>query len=413
MEFFNVLTVKEVNLIIDRLSETYIIGTEEVDLINAVDRITVTDYYARVNLPEFNRSTVDGYAVICQDVMGASDAMPSFLLCVSEVNMGESTDLCLQKGQAVYVPTGGMVPRGADGMVMIEYVQKLDEQTILIQKPIAPGENITLIGDDLQEGDMIAPKGKKLSAYDIGLFAATGTYKVQVYNKPKFAILSTGDEIIDYNETQKLGQIREVNGYALNALILQLGGEVIKKVIVRDDFRKLQDELSQAMEQADIVLISGGSSVGTRDYTKQVIESFDGGRVLVHGISIKPGKPTIIGQIDAKLVFGLPGHPAAALMVFHIFVKRYMQKILKRVTNTFHVRATLDSNVHSSPGKETYQMVQLIRNDHEWNAIPLYGKSGMMSLLTRASGYIRISDNQEGLMKGEQVDVYLLQEVEL
>lgn len=413
MEFFNVLSVQEVNSIIDRLSKTYKIGTEIVDLIDAIDRIVAKDYYSSVNLPEFNRSTVDGYAIICQEVMGASEAMPSFLQCVSEVDMGESTDLIVKKGQAVYVPTGGMVPSGADGVIMIEYVQKLDEQTLLIHRPIAPGENITFVGDDLHEGELVATKGKKVTAYDIGLFAAIGIGKVQVFNKPRFAILSTGDEIIDMNEVQKLGQIREINGYALSALIKQLGGEVIKKVIVKDDFNKLKEELAHTIEQADIVLISGGSSVGTRDYTKQVIESFDDGKILVHGISIKPGKPTIIGQINNKLIFGLPGHPASALIVFNIFVKNYMQKILNRFINSFHVIATLDNNVHSSPGKETYQMVQLIRNEKEWKAIPLYGKSGMMTLLTRASGYIRISDEKEGLMKGEQVDIFLFQEVEI
>jgi molybdopterin molybdotransferase len=356
---------------------------------------------------------VDGYAVICQDVMGASDSMPSFLECVSEVGMGENTELIVEKGQAVYVPTGGMIPSGADGMVMIEYVQKLDDHTLLIHKTIAPGENITLVGDDLRVGDLIVSKGKKVTAYDIGLLAAMGIGEVKVCKKPKFTILSTGDEIIDLEETQRLGQIREINGYALCALIKQLGGEVIKKVIVKDDFKKLQKEVGQALELADIVLISGGSSVGTRDYTKQVIESFEGGQVLIHGIAIKPGKPTIIGQINTKLIFGLPGHPASALIIFNIFVKNYLYKILNRVIKPLQVIATLESNVHSSPGKETYQMVELVRNNLEWKAIPLYGKSGMMTLLARASGYIRITDEKEGLMRGEQVDVYLLQEVEL
>ncbi|PKM51939.1 MAG: molybdopterin molybdenumtransferase MoeA [Firmicutes bacterium HGW-Firmicutes-7] len=413
MEFFNVLSVQEVNLIIEKLAKEYSIGTEAVDLINAVDRIIAKDYFSTVNLPQFNRSTVDGYAVICNDVMGASEAMPSFLECVSEVSMGQSTDLIVKKGQAVYVPTGGMVPSGADGMVMIEYVQKLDEQTLLIHKPIAPGENITFIGDDLREGDLVAPKGKKITAYDVGLLAAIGKGEIQVYTKPRFAILSTGDEIIDIHETQNLGQIREINGYALCALIQQIGGEVIKKIIVKDDFNKLKAELTKTIEQADIVLISGGSSVGARDYTKQVIESFEKGEVLVHGISIKPGKPTILGKINNKLVYGLPGHPASALIIFNIFVKSYMYQILNRSLNSFNVIAAIDSNVHSSPGKETYQMVQLMKKDNEWRAIPLYGKSGMMTLLSRASGYIRISDEKEGLMKGEQVDVYLFQEVDL
>lgn len=412
MEFFNVASVMEVYSIIDELAKEYEIGTEEVSLIDAVDRITSKDYHASVNLPEFNRSTVDGYAVISMDVIGATESMPSFLECISEISMGENTNLILNKGQAVYVPTGGMVPEGADGMVMIEYVQKLDDKTLLIYKTIAPGENITMVGDDLQIGDLIVSMGKKVTAYDIGLFASMGIGKVEVFKKPRFAIISTGDEIIDIDQVQKLGQIREINGYALAALIKQLGGVVVSKVIVKDEFSLLQVAMANAIESADIVLISGGSSVGTRDFTKQVIESFDGGSVLVHGISIKPGKPTIMGMIHHKLVFGLPGHPAAALIVFQIFVKKYIQRMLRSEMTSFTIQATIDSNVHSSPGKETYQMVELIKEKQGLKAIPLYGKSGMMTLLARASGYIRISDEKEGILKGELVEVHLLEGVE-
>lgn len=413
MEFFNVFTVKEVHSIIQKLANNYLIGTETVDLLHAIDRIVYKDIIANVNLPEFNRSTVDGYAVISQDVMGASESIPSYLQTIGQVSMGETVDLLIGRGQVVYVPTGGMVPEGADGVVMIEYIDKLDEQTILIYKPIAPGENMTLIGDDLKKGELVVPKGKKLSAYDVGLLAGMGLSKVEVYKKPKFAILSTGDEIIDLHEDKGIGQVRDINGYALNALIVQLGGEVVHKNIVEDDFEKLQNVLGNMLQEADIVLISGGSSVGTRDYTKKLIESFAGGEVLVHGVSIKPGKPTILGQVGGKIVYGLPGHPASALIIFNVFVKTYIRNILSRTQKMVTIQAKLTGNVHSSPGKETYQMVQLIRQDHEWLAVPFYAKSGMMTLLSKASGYIRITDEKEGIVKGEKVDVFLFQEVDL
>lgn len=413
MKFFNILSVQEVNAIIEQQAINYKVGIEEVSISAAVDRICAVNCYTPVNLPEFNRSTVDGYAVICQDVMGASDSLPAFLECISEVGMGENTQLVVRKGQAVYVPTGGMIPTGADGVVMIEYVQKPDDHTLLIHKAIAPGENITFAGDDLRTGDLIISGGRKITAYDIGLLAAVGLGTVKVYKKPLFAVISTGDEIIDISETQKLGQIRDINGYVLSSLIKQLGGEVIRKTIVEDDFDRLQNELGKAIEMADIILISGGSSVGTRDYTKNVIESFKGGQLLIHGVAVKPGKPTIIGKVNSKLIFGLPGHPASALIIFNIFVKNYFHKIMNKVTNPLQVIATLESNVHSSPGKETYQMVQLVRDQLNWKAIPLYGKSGMMTLLSKASGYIRITDEKEGLMRGTQVEVNLLQEVEL
>lgn len=415
MEFFNVLAADDVHAIIREIAKTYNIKRETVDLLQASGRIASKDILAPIDLPEFNRSTVDGYAVISQEVMGASASMPSFLDCVNEVLMGEQVDLILQKGQAVYVPTGGMVPAGADGVVMIEYVEKLDEQTILIHRPIAPLENVTLIGDDLRKGELIIAKGKKLTPYDIGLLAGQGINQVEVYKKPQFAIISTGDEIVDLDQPKRLGQIRDINGYALSALITQCGGEILKKVIVNDDFDKLQTVLAEVLVSADIILISGGSSAGTRDYTKAVIEAFENGKVLVHGISIKPGKPTIIGQIDKKVVFGLPGHPASALIIFNQFVKVYMNALLARPSNAFSVSAVLESNVHASPGKETYQMVQLVReeNNHVWLAIPFYAKSGMMTLLAKASGYLRIPSSKEGLLKGETVDVFLLQEVEL
>jgi molybdopterin molybdotransferase len=411
MEFFTVLPVLEVLSIIEKLSQNYSFGTEMVDLLDSTQRITSKEYLAPQDLPEFDRSTVDGYAVMSQDVCGASPTIPSFLQYVKEVSIGKVVDWTLIQGQAVYVPTGGMIPQEADGVVMIEYVEKLDEQTILIYKPIAQGENLTFIGDDLKKGELILQKGKKITPYDIGLLAGMGIRQVEVYKKPRFFIISTGDEIIDLNEPQQLSQIRDINGYVLSAVITQVGGEVVDRVIVKDDFCLLQKMVERGVHEADLVLISGGSSVGIHDYTKQVIESFDTGQVLVHGIAIKPGKPTIIGQIQEKIVFGLPGHPVSALMIFEIFVKKYMQKVLSIPQKSFSISAVLESNVHAAPGKETYQMVQVIKEDHKWKAVPLYGKSGMMTLLSRASGYIRIADDQEGIQKGELVDVFLFQEV--
>lgn len=413
MEFFNVLSVNEVNDLISQKVETFSIQNEEIDLLSALNRIVAEDIYSPINLPAFNRSTVDGYAVISQDVMGASEGMPSYLQCIDEVSMGEKTDLILKRGQAVYVPTGGMVPEGADGVVMIEYIEKLDEQTLLIYKPIAPGENITYVGDDLKQGECIVKQGKKISPYDIGLFAGIGFKSVKVVKKIKVAIISTGDEIVDIDQTQNIGQIRDINGYALYGRILELGGEVSFKIIVKDDFEKLRKSVESALAISDLVLLSGGSSVGTRDFTKAVIESFEGGHIAVHGISVKPGKPTIIGMVKDKMVFGLPGHPASALIIFNRFVKPYMEQVMRKKAPQFSVFATLSANVHASPGKDTFQMVQLIKENNAYIAIPIHAKSGMMTLLSKASGYVHISNEKEGLLMGQRVEVFLLQEVEV
>lgn len=413
MEFFNVLSVNEVNNIINQNTKNFSIGSEEVDLLLALNRIVAEDINSPINLPAFNRSTVDGYAIISQDVVGASEGMPSYLQCIEEVSMGEKTDLILNRGQAVYVPTGGMVPEGADGVVMIEYIEKLDEQTILIYKPIAPGENVTYIGDDLKKDECIVKQGKKITPYDIGLFAGIGLKSIKVTKRIQVAIISTGDELVDIDQPQSMGQIRDINGYALYGRVIELGGEVSLKVIVKDDFDKLRETVEEALAVSDLVILSGGSSVGTRDFTKAVIESFEGGHIAVHGISIKPGKPTIIGMIKDKMVFGLPGHPASALIIFNRFIKPYMMQLMSKSASQLSVYATLSANVHASPGKDTFQMVQLIKESDEYLAKPIYAKSGMMTLLSKASGYIHITNEKEGLVIGQTVEVFLLQEVEL
>lgn len=413
MEFFKVMSCQQVDRILEEMANNYQLEMEKIDLIDAVDRIVWADYLAQRDLPEFDRSTVDGYAVKCQDVLGVSESMPAFLTASSEVAMGQMTHHVLKPGEAVYVPTGGMVPVGTEAVIMIEYTQKLEDGTLLAYKPMAQGENITLIGDDLRKGDVIVRKGKRLTAYDIGLLASVGFGEVRVWKKPVISVISTGDEIVDAGYILKIGQIRDVNGYALCARSKQLGCEIGQKIIVEDDFNLLRQALKLGLESADVVILSGGSSVGTRDFTKQVIESFDDGSVLVHGIAIKPGKPTIIGRIRGKLVVGLPGHPASALIVFNVFVKKYLDRIQGIIQSPLTIPALLDSNVHGAPGRETYQMVQLMRTQAGLTAVPLYGKSGMMTLLAKATGHIRLLEEQEGLQRGEMVEVELLQEVAL
>jgi molybdopterin molybdotransferase len=411
MDFFNAIPVKEALQIITELANDYKMDTEIVSLVDAIDRIVAVDYKASVNLPQFNRSTVDGYAVMIQDVQSASEASPSVLNVIHEVMMGEVVTETLITGQTVYVPTGGMLPGNSEGMVMIEYTQKLDGGAVSIHKSVLYGENISYTGDDLTQGETYITAGKRITAYDLGLFASMGVGKVEVYRKPVFSIISTGDEIIGIEEEQALGQIREINSYALGGLIKQLGGDVHTCRIVKDDFECMREALKVCLSSSDIVLISGGSSVGAKDYTRNVIESFDQSQIWVHGIAIKPGKPTIFGQIDGKLVVGLPGHPASALVTFSLFVKRYFLTIQRNHQEVVHIQAKLTGSVYAAQGRETYQMVQLSRKDDLWEAIPLYGKSGMMTLLAKASGYIRIPIEKGEFVKGTFVDVYLLKDL--
>ncbi len=411
MNIFNVKSLHDAKSIILSEENTITLQSESVHLLESHGRIAAETLYSPVDVPAFNRSTVDGYAVKVKEVMGASESIPSILALKKEVMMGENAALPLQSGEAIYVPTGGMIPEGADGMVMIEHAEVLDEQTLLIKKPIAFGENITYRGDDLKENDAILKEGEKISAYDMGLLAGVGIGWIKVFEKIKVAILSTGDEIIDYDQEPKSGQIRDINGYTLSGASIACGGQVVYKALIKDDFDALRGALDHAVHIADLVILSGGSSVGTRDFTNAAIESFETGEILLHGISVKPGKPTIVGRIDNKMVFGLPGHPAASAIIFEILVKPYIEKCQLKQPGTFKIGAKLTSNLHAAPGKDTFVMVALHSENGTTHATPIHGKSGLMTLLTKATGYIQITSELEGLYKDQEVEVTLLKEV--
>lgn len=408
MDFFNVVSVEEAREKVMENFKEYRFEIEEVSILEATNRILAEDVYSNINVPEFNRSTVDGYAIKSKDSHGASESVPSLFNILGEVKMGEIPEISIKSGETLYVPTGGMIPQGADGMVMIEYTEKLDEQNLMVYKSISFNENIILKGDDIQVGEIVLTKGRRITPEVVGVLAALGLSKVKVYRKPKIFIISTGDEIIDLDEKLKLGKIRDINTYALYSLITNLGGEVVGKGIVKDNYELLRKRVEEAIPMSDIILISGGSSVGTRDYTGKVIDSFNGKGVFVHGISIKPGKPTIIGEGEGKLIFGLPGHPVSSIIVFKRIVEYYIRKKLDIVDNVSRTKAIMDFNFPSSPGRETYQMVKLKEMDGKTYATPSFGKSGMITLLSSSDGYIIIKSFEEGIYKGEEREVYLL-----
>ena len=411
MEFFKTLTLPQV------LSQFEVDDTasriEEVPLLEGLGRIAATDFYAQMDMPMFDRSTVDGYAIISKESLGASESIPSFFQLVGESKMGEEITQVLKSGEAIYVPTGGMIPKGADTMVMIEYTEKMDDTQLLIYKPSPPGADISYRGDDLKTGDCIIKIGRKLDAYDIGMLSGAGYKNVKVFKRLKTAVISTGDEVKAVGEALSFGQIYDVNGYTISSRLRELGCDVVYQALVKDDYQSLKDHVSKAIEMSDLVLLSGGSSVGTRDFTSKVIESFDKSELITHGVAIKPGKPTIVGRIDKKYVIGLPGHPSSALIIFNAIVQPLIYKYTNRTYKPFHIKATLLENVHASPGKDTFQMVHLNFVDDEWFCKPIYAKSGMMSLLANASGFIHITNEKEGLLKGALVDVALLQEVRI
>ncbi|MGL6105904.1 molybdopterin molybdotransferase MoeA [Romboutsia sp.] len=408
MEFFNVMSVDEVKNILINNFKNIKIETEKVTILDCYERVLSKDIASQINVPDFNRSTVDGYAIKSNDSHGCSDCMPTFLEVTGEVNMGQAVDIDIKNGQCIYVPTGGMLPKSADSVIMIEYVEKLDESTIAIHKPISTGENVVYKGDDIKENQVVLKKGKKINSQDIGVLASLGAYEIEVYKSIKFTVISTGDEIIDLDENLEFGKIRDINGYAICSLIKKLGGSVVKKSIVKDNYELLKEEVSNGIKNSDIVLLSGGSSVGTRDYTHDVINSFDGQGVLVHGVALKPGKPTIIGECENKAVIGLPGHPVSAIIVFKIFIEYLVNQILDIKETTYTVDAIINTNLHSSPGKKTYQMVSLEEIANKYYAKPMFGKSSMITLLSKSCGYIIIDEDCEGLYKEQEIKVHLL-----
>lgn len=406
------LNVDSVSGAKDKLSHYFAdlsLDHEEIDTCASLGRVAAADIISPVPLPEFQRATVDGYALHAKDTFGVSDSLPVFLELIGKVEMGEVTQLTVSSGQAVYVPTGGMIPKGADAMVMLEYVEQMDTGTIAVHRPSAPGENVIMRGEDLKEGTCIIKKGRRIKPSDIGALAGAGIARIKVFEKIRVAVISTGDEIVDPFGPVPLGKIRDINTYALANMVTEAGGIVTFKGVLADDFQGLKDQLLSLLPDNHILIISGGSSVGQKDVTAQVIDSLGPPGVFVHGVAVKPGKPTIIGRAGDTALFGLPGHPVSAIIIFKIFIETLMnQMTCHKGRENISLMAIADANIHAAPGKETYQPVLIEKEDGHNLAKLIHGKSGAISLMTRADGYVRIEQNKEGIKKGEIVQVTLL-----
>lgn len=408
MNFLNIVSLNDARSFVMAEKYRLVPSTLKKQIKDSLGHYTSKTIFSPIELPQFSRSTVDGYAVRVSDVSGASESIPSMLKICNEVKMGHEAIIPISRGETSYIPTGGMLPDNAEGVVMIEHTELLDASTVLIQKPLAFGENIIHRGDDLKLDEILMRVGHRIRGLDIGLLAGAGISKVEVFNPFKVVIMSTGDEIVDCNDDAKLGEIYDINGYALRGNVEELGCVVLQQSIIKDDFDSLKMAIESALTISDFIIISGGSSVGTRDFTQAVIESFNDGELLFHGISIKPGKPTMVGAIGDKLVFCLPGHPTASALVFQELVKPYVLKGYEHIKQTTEISARITDNVHAAPGKDNFIPVELIQNQGEYVAKPLLGKSGLFSIMAHASGYIHISSEREGVLKDALVKVKLL-----
>jgi len=398
--FFEVKRPDEVFDIIDRLSPA---GEETASLTEALDRVLSRDLAAPEDLPGFYRSTMDGCAVKAKSTFGASEGLPALFQLTGEVLMG--------KGQCCLIHTGGMLPEGADSVVMKEHCHRLDEETIEVSRTVSPLENVIGPADDFSRGTVFLKKGHRLRPQDVGVMAGFGITEVPVFRRPRIGIVSTGDEIVPAERAPLPGQVRDINQYSLGALCRRDGAEPLLMGLCPDDFDALKGMVEKALAQADSVWISGGSSVGTRDLTLRVFEALPDFELLVHGISISPGKPTIIGRSGTQTVIGLPGHVASALVVAAVFMTRIISRLagyagLPRQWGA-DAEAELSRNIPSASGREDYVRVKLIETEAGLTAVPIFGKSGLISTLVEADGMIRIDMNTEGLYQGDRVKVML------
>lgn len=388
---------------------------EDVDVKQARKRVVYRDIFAPHALPTFDRSSVDGYAVRAVDTHGASDSLPAYLRLVGEVRMGEIAQVLLNTGECCLIHTGGMLPQGSNAVVMLENTQVAKPGEIEVYRSAAQGENVIRTGEDIQQGEIVVPAGKILNAADIGGLLALGITQIQVAQKPVVGIISSGDEIVAPDLNILPGQIRDINSYSLAALIESAGGIAKNYGIIPDQEETLLTAAGHALHECDLVVITAGSSASKRDLTAGVINKLGQPGVLVHGINVRPGKPTILaacqpaGAQYTKPVIGLPGNPVSALVIALLFVEPVIDKLLgvkPRRLRTF-IQAKVTVNLSSSAGREDWVPVKITVQDHQYLAEPIFGKSNLIFTLARADGLLHIPAHATGLNAGQKVEVLL------
>lgn len=400
-EFLKVVNYQEG---ISRLRNSFPVRhTETVALGEAYGRILAGSITAPEDIPAYHRSTVDGYAINAEDSYGCSESLPAYLQWAGEIKIGQNPGFSMQKGQCAWIPTGGMLPEGCNAAVMVEYTEKLGDDSVLIYRPAGPGENVMYRGEDIQAGQSLFQAGKNLRPQDIGLLASLGISRVEVCKPYRVAVLSTGDEVVPIEARPVAGEVRDVNSHSLAAAITGTGNEARVYPLVKDNFQELKIAVERCLDENDVLLLSGGSSVGLMDHTTDVLLSFPDSELLFHGLAVKPGKPTLAVAIGSKMVVGLPGHPVSALMMYNVLCNP-----LLRNNTAIQIEARVAQNIASQAGRDDFIPVQLIEDGAENRlARPLLGKSGLMSILALADAYLHISYTAQGIKAGEKCNVTL------
>jgi molybdopterin molybdotransferase len=386
-------------------------STERIRSENALGRVTAETIRSPLPLPPFARSTVDGYAVRAADTFGASESLPAYLSLIGEIRMGSSPDFDINAGEAGLIHTGGMLPASCDAVVMIEYTQEVGADTVEILRSVAVGENMIKVGEDVQLGEEVIPSGIRIRPAEIGGLAALGIVELEVAKKPLVGIISSGDEVVPPEDKLLPGQVRDINSYTLSALVDQVGGVPRRYGIFPDQAEQLEAIAAQALGECDVVVITAGSSASARDLTASVINKLGSPGVLVHGVSIKPGKPTILAVCDQKVVIGLPGNPVSALVIAGLFIAPVVESLLG-LTNAGvrrKISARLSTNIPSQAGREDWVAGKLSSDSYGYQVDPIFSKSNLIFSLVRANCLIRVPADATGLTAGDMVEVQLLQ----
>lgn len=406
-EFLKLTSVNDlIDIIKNKIDPILADSVESLSLLEASNRIIAEKIKADEDLPPYSRSAVDGYAVISEDTFGASPENPAYLSLEGEIEIGEKPDQTVQPGTAIYIPTGAELPTEADSCLMIEDTEKFGDQ-IEVMTSVSAGENVIKKGDDIKEGQLLLDKGRKLSSAEIGALAGFGYDQVEVFTRPEIAIISSGDELIPPGNKRGGSSIYDINSYLLGSLFKEWGLNPSLKGIVTDNKAELKAKIEASLD-ADLIVISGGSSVGVKDYTIDVINSIAEPGVFLHGLAVKPGKPTILGLLNDTPIIGLPGNPSSAWVVAAIVIPAIINRMRSLPIETrseffkSSISADLSEPISSTPGRQEYFPVKLTEKK---KARPLYGKSNLITTLVDSDGLIIIPPGSEGLGQGSQVEI--------
>lgn len=402
MDFFKVISEKESKKIVKDNLTREVLSFHKENILSALNKIVAEDICSPSELPLYNRSTVDGYACTAQDVYCASASVPAFLNIKGTVAIGEIPTVTLKKNECCYVSTGSLIPDGANSVVMIENTEKLGSQ-IAVYSPLRQYENIVKKGEEIATGQIVAKRGETVTPFLIGVLSGIGIDEISVFDELSVSIISTGDELASSDEKAENGKIWDINSNLLSAFASDYGIKINSVERVKDDEKKISEALIKASEMSDIVLMSGGSSVGMKDFTLKIFEDLGG--VLIHGVALKPGKPSVLGKINDKLIFGLPGNPLAASLVFKDLCLDTISEMRGReIKPEFYAECSV--NFHSTPGRTTIQPVTVKEENGALYFEPVFLKSAHIAAMLKADGFVKISPDSEGVNVGDKCAVY-------